>query len=93
MPEQPPPIPNDERPVWEQVMEDMSARNQFGIKEYGVALQIFNGRNALQDAYEESLDKTVYLKQALLEQERIFRAIEEEDMNFLRGLLHEGSVF
>jgi hypothetical protein len=49
------------------VMSDMAARIAKGADEYGEPLTTFNGRDALQDAYEEALDLAVYLKQALME--------------------------
>lgn len=49
------------------VQEDIEKRIDFGEKEYGERLTTFNGRNALQDAYEEVLDLAVYLKQELME--------------------------
>lgn len=64
---QPVPIPNDSKPVWNLVIEDMTARDHVGRKRYGTPLQINNGRDALQDAYEEALDLCVYLKQAIEE--------------------------
>lgn len=64
---EPVPIPNTNRPVWELVIEDMEARNKFGIEKYGTPLQANNGRNALKDAYEEVLDLAVYLRQAMEE--------------------------
>jgi hypothetical protein len=78
MSEQPMPKGNDERPVWERVIEDMGARDHVGRKRYGVPLQPFNGRDALRDAYEEALDLAVYLKQALLER-------EEDERRFAEG--------
>lgn len=61
------PIQNKNTPVWELVMKDMKARNQFGIEKYGTPLQAFNGRDALKDAYEEVLDLAVYLRQLIEE--------------------------
>lgn len=49
--------------VQAKVVEDMKARNEFGIQKYGMALQPFNGRQAIQDAYEEVLDLVAYLRQ------------------------------
>lgn len=43
--------------------EDAKKRNEFGIAKYGTPLQPFNGRDALQDAYEEALDLVAYLQQ------------------------------
>lgn len=66
---EPPPKPNNSVPVWNAVILDMNARNQFGISKYGTPLQANNGRDALKDAYEEALDLCVYLKQALIERD------------------------
>ena len=49
------------------VMADMAARIAKGADEYGEPLTTFNGRDALQDAYEEALDLAMYLKQAIME--------------------------
>lgn len=64
---QPKPEHNSNPPVWELVKEDMTKRNIFGIAKYGTPLQAFNGRDVLQDAYEEALDLCVYLRQAIEE--------------------------
>lgn len=53
--------------VWDIVIEDMKARDRLGRERYGVPLTPNNGRDALQDAYEEALDLAVYLKQAIIE--------------------------
>lgn len=55
--------------VTPQVVADIQARTAEGVKKYGRPLQPHNGRNALQDAYEEALDLCQYLKQALMERE------------------------
>jgi len=49
------------------VMADMAARIAKGADQYGDPLTTENGRDALQDAYEEALDLAMYLKQALME--------------------------
>ena len=49
------------------VRADLEDREAMGIRKYGTPLQPGNGRDALQDAYEEALDLACYLKQALLE--------------------------
>lgn len=64
---EPPPQPNTNPAVWETVIEDMWARDNFGRAKYGTPLQAFNGRDPLVDAYQECLDLAVYLKQAILE--------------------------
>lgn len=57
------------KPVVAQVMIDLTERMEMGIKTYGEALRANNGRDALQDAYEEALDLACYLKQAMIEKE------------------------
>lgn len=49
------------------VIVDMARRKEFGLAKYGTILQAGNGRNALQDAYEEVLDLAVYLRQRIEE--------------------------
>lgn len=76
---QPAPIPRDTPSMHDLVMqdlvpgterlvaEDLEARKQFGLTKYGTILQAFNGRDALMDAYQETLDQLVYLKQVITE--------------------------
>jgi hypothetical protein len=64
---QPKPVHNTLPAVWELVKQDMTKRNEFGTNKYGTPLQPFNGRDVLQDAYEEALDLCVYLRQAIYE--------------------------
>ena len=55
--------------VLDYVLADLKARAEMGKEHYGEYLRTDNGRDALQDAYEEALDLCMYLKQALLERE------------------------
>lgn len=86
--DQPLPVPNDETDIQTLVMrdiealasgvvEDIAERREVGIRRYGTALQPFNGRDALQDAYEEAIDLAMYLKQEIVERER--RRQEQEE--------------
>ena len=50
MKDQPKPIPNATRPIWELVVDDMKARDLVGRERYGTPLQAGNGRDALVDA-------------------------------------------
>lgn len=63
------PTKNDSPYVQDLVIKDIEARKQIGISRYGTALQPFNGRDALQDAYEEAIDLAMYLKQCILERD------------------------
>jgi len=67
--DQPPPVPNTSRPVWELVIEDMRERDHIGRQRYGTPLQARNGRDALVDAYQEALDLAVYLRQVIAERD------------------------
>jgi hypothetical protein len=51
------------------VRADLDLREQVGIQRYGTPLQPHNGRDALRDAYEEALDLSCYLKQAIVERD------------------------
>lgn len=64
---QPSPAPNNAPGVWQLVIADMQARDEFGRRKYGTPLQPGNGRDALVDAYQEALDLCVYLRQLIEE--------------------------
>lgn len=69
---QPPPKPptDPKAPaVWDLVKFDMEARDATGLRRYGTRLKPGNGRDALQDAYEEALDLVVYLRQVIYERD------------------------
>lgn len=63
------------------VVSDLKDRQTKGIKVYGKPLSIFNGRDALMDAYEEALDLVMYLRQRLTEIE-----FENDTVTFRRYL-------
>jgi hypothetical protein len=73
--DQPPPAPNDERPSWEAVIEDMQDRHRIGMERYGTPLQPGNGRDSIVDAYQEALDEVVYLRNAITERRRAREAV------------------
>lgn len=79
---------------------DMFARDGEGFKRYGKRLRAFNGRDALIDAYQEALDKAVYLRQKIEEQAdgasdtRVLRSIYEDELRSIlriRNLLPIGA--
>lgn len=51
-------IPDDQALL----IADIEVRRKVGIERYGQGHRPFNGRNTLQDAYEEALDQAVYLR-------------------------------
>lgn len=67
--EQPDPVPNDSGSIQQLVIADMAKREKVGIARYGTSLQIFNGRDALRDLYEELLDACCYVRQAIEERQ------------------------
>lgn len=56
--------------IRDQMIADMQERDRFGLAKYKTRLQPFNTRNPVIDAYQESLDLCVYLRQALFEHDR-----------------------
>ena len=44
------------------VVTDLLDRKRFGVSQYGKPLYPFNGRDTLQDVYEEALDLVQYLR-------------------------------
>ena len=67
--DQPMPILNNGPIMQELVMDDMKSRLKLGIWRYGTGLQAGNGRDMLQDAYEEALDLCVYLRGIIYERD------------------------
>ena len=60
--QQPEPTRTNEPSAHDLVIADMAARKEFGLAKYGSLLQASNGRDNLQDLYEELLDLAVYLR-------------------------------
>ena len=75
-------------PIVPLVIEDLTARREFGRKKYGDELRVTNGRDALVDAYQEALDLVIYLRQRI-EQER---SIPATCACGLHGALHPSNV-
>ncbi|MER6830816.1 hypothetical protein ABT352_32820 [Streptosporangium sp. NPDC000563] len=67
--DQPLPTVNDYPDIQSLVIQDISDRREVGIGRYGTALQPWNGRDELLDAYEEAMDLTCYLRQAMAERD------------------------
>ncbi|MEH1786913.1 MAG: hypothetical protein V7L23_15375 [Nostoc sp.] len=67
MQQQPNPQLNNSQPIIFHVKEDLDARYRQGLIVYGKPLQQNNGRDMLQDLYEEILDAAMYVKGEILE--------------------------
>jgi hypothetical protein len=65
--DQPLPTPNSNPTIHDLVAADLMGRQRLGIQRYGSPLQAHNGRSALRDLYEELLDASCYVRQALEE--------------------------
>lgn len=65
------PLPNKvEGPnMQDLVIQDIQKRLEVGIQRYGSGLKAHNGRDSLLDAYEESLDLCIYLRQVMFERD------------------------
>lgn len=72
-------------PINRQLVADLTARMEMGVAKYGTPLMTHNGRDPLVDAYQESLDLVMYLRQAEAE-----HGIEEQQyflaLNLARSL-------
>ena len=55
--------------IQDAVIADMEARKVLGLERYGTLLHTDNGRDMMQDLYEELLDACCYIKGVLLEKE------------------------
>lgn len=73
------PVPSDAPYCHDMVITDMEERKAYGKFKYGVALQPFNGRSMLQDAYEEVLDLAVYLRGLIYEESKKNLEIKENE--------------
>lgn len=67
MSSQPDPIITDGAFVKDAVIADIEELCERRRVKYGTHLQAHNGRDALQDAYEELIDGALYLKQVIME--------------------------
>jgi hypothetical protein len=75
---QPAPKAADGPHIVDVVIQELIERKAHGLAKNGVALQANNGRSALQDAYEESSDKTLYLRQAIEDWDHLEQRIAEQ---------------
>jgi hypothetical protein len=66
---QPAPVQTAHPAAWSLGIADMAQRDVMGSEKYGTRLQPGNGRDSLQDAYEEALDLAVYLRTAIYERD------------------------
>lgn len=69
-PERDQPLPRPgRRNVQYALRKAIRERELHGRRKYGTSLETHNGRDALQDAWEEALDLVTYLTQMMLERD------------------------
>ena len=66
LPQQP---PKGSTSMQDLVIADMEKRKALGLERYGTLLHPHNGRDMLQDAYEEALDLCMYLRGCIAERD------------------------
>jgi len=74
--QQPDPKPSQHPPIGPMVIADIEQRCRDGEAEYGQPLRGFNGIDALGEAYRESLDQSLYLRQAIYEMGELLPLVE-----------------
>jgi hypothetical protein len=62
--------------VQDRLIDEIRARRELGVQRYGSPLMTHNGRDALQDAWEESIDLAVYLTQMRMERADTTEAVD-----------------
>lgn len=62
--------------IQDQVIEDLEARKQVGLKEYGTLLYHDNNVDMLKELYEELLDAACYVKAVMQQRENLAEAVE-----------------
>ena len=67
------------------LIDDIEARRQVGIERYGQGHRPFNGRNTLEDLYEEQLDLLVYFRSIKRMAEATREELVEEISKCLRA--------
>lgn len=78
-------------PVGERLIELIRERTKLGIEKYGEPLTTHNGRDAMLDALQESVDLNQYLMQALMESEDETRRLSEEQIKPMADFLMQQS--
>jgi len=95
-PAAPQPPPSGDGPeILPMVMEDLRIRAAAGLAKYGTPLRAFNGRDALValvGAYQEELDKVMYLRQAICEAETEEDALANSNLGLRAELERIGDV-
>lgn len=71
--------------AFQRFLDNIKARDAFGLSKYGTRLQPFNGRSATRDAYEEAFDGIAYSRTKLFELEKTLHDISGESLMLLNS--------
>lgn len=75
--EQPMPVISDEGPaIQDLVIQDIETRKKIGLARYKTLLRPFNGRDVMQDLYEELIDALFYLRAEIEERKLREREVD-----------------
>jgi hypothetical protein len=75
------PSESDDPSIPQLIIKDMIEREQHGIAKYGQPVKARNGRDPLVDAYQETLDQLVYIRQEI----ELRKIREAEIMEIIRS--------
>lgn len=78
-------------PVGERLIELIRERTKLGVEKYGEPLTTHNGRDAMLDAIQESIDLNQYLMQVLMESEDEVCRLTKEQIKPLADFLMQQS--
>jgi hypothetical protein len=70
--------------IREAMIRGIDARRELGTRKYGTPLMTFNGRDALTDAWEESIDLLAYITQMDMEDSDATSLLSEAKDIFMR---------
>lgn len=78
--DQPAPVDQGRPAAHDLVAADLAERKAFGLAKYGVTLQAGNGRDTLQDVYEELLDAVCYIRTLIEERKGMTQDMTQAKM-------------
>lgn len=89
--DQPLPTPDTDAPaIQDLVISDMEARKKVGLERYGTLLKANNGRDMLQDLYEELLDGANYARGEIERRKELPALSREQIEKLIKDAFYEG---
>src|SRR5206468_112542 len=74
------------------LIADIETRRQLGVERYGQAHRTFNGRDTLQDWYDEQLDRLVYARSLVTMAQATREDLVEVMIRELRAISDSGAL-